>query len=228
MVEIINELKKENYNLEYFVKEVQENEKIRDIIVKELLNNVDIKTKLHCYEILDKASLKEPKLFYKYWDGFYSLIKSNDYNYRNIGSTLIANLISVDKNNLFDEIAEEYFAHINDEYFKTSQVFIKNITRISKVNDKYIERLTDIYLNIDNIWTYNEKQKEQLKFDIIRFFETFYVKIDKKEQVVKYVQNLANSVSPKTRRRSKNSKLKKYYKWEAFFLSIIFFYYRKV
>ncbi|QQK07441.1 hypothetical protein [Miniphocaeibacter halophilus] len=212
MIEIIDEFKKDDYNLENFVKEVQEDEKLRDRIVKELLGSSDIKIILDCYEILNKASLENPKLFYKYWKNFYSLIKSRDYNHRNIGSTLIANLISVDENNLFEEIAEEYFSHINDEYFKTSQVFIKNITRISKVNDKYIERLTDIYLNIDNIWTYNEKQKEQLKFDLIRFFETFYGKIDKKEQVVKYVQDLANSVSPKTRRRSKNSKLKKYYK----------------
>ncbi|HHX67132.1 MAG TPA: hypothetical protein GX708_03630, partial [Gallicola sp.] len=185
MVEIIEELKKDDYNLEYFVKEVQEKKILRDRIVKELLNNSDIKIVLHCYEILNKASLENPKLFYEYWNEFYSLIKNEDYNYRNIGSTLIANLISVDEKNLFNEIAEEYFSHINDEYFKTSQVFIKNITRISKVNDKYIEKLTDIYLNIDNIWTYKEKQKEQLKFDIIRFFETFYVKIDKKEVVVK-------------------------------------------
>lgn len=212
MENFIYEVSKEDYDIDYFLQEIQKDELLKVEIIENLLGNKDIMVYYHCYEILDKATLENPDNFYKYWNDFYSLLSHENSYHRDIGLTLIGNIISVDKENLFKGISNEYFSHIEDENFKVVNSCLKNINRICKYKKEYIEDITKVYLNIDNIWKFNEKQRELLKFYIIRFFETFYNDIEEKDTVVEYVKNLSSSISPKTRRRAKSSKLKKYYK----------------
>lgn len=211
MENFILEINKENYNIDFFMEEVQKNIKLKNYLVNELLTNKNELIYKNCYEILDKASLENPEQYYIYWNEFAKLLLSKNYLHREYGLILIANIISVDKDNLFEKINREYFNHINDKEFKVVNTCLKNINKISVYKKEYIEEITEIYLNIDDLWKFNEKQKEQMKFYIIRFFETFYNDINEKEIIVEYVKKLSSSINPRTRRRSKSSKLKKYY-----------------
>ena len=58
----------------------------------------------HCYYILDKASSRNPELFYKDWKKFEKLLDHENSYHRTIGVVMLSNLITADKEKLFDKI----------------------------------------------------------------------------------------------------------------------------
>ncbi|WP_099203409.1 hypothetical protein [Miniphocaeibacter massiliensis] len=213
MENLIKEIKKENFDIDFYVKEIQENFDIRNEVISNLLYNKDTMVYYHCYYILDKATKENPVLFYKYWNDFYSLLSYKNYYYRDIGLTLLANLSKIDKENLFDRIKNEYFSHLNEANFEMANNCVKNINIVCKNKSKYLQEVVEIYLNIEKIVDFPEKQRELIKFEIIKFFDMNYENIEKKEKVIEFIQKATSSISPKTRRRAKASRLKKYFKY---------------
>ncbi|WP_432662990.1 hypothetical protein R9X47_20685 [Wukongibacter baidiensis] len=200
---LIEKIADKNVNIDEFVEVVMGDENIREEIINQLLTNKNIMVYYHCYYIISKASEEKPGLFYKYWDGFASLLEHKNSYHRDIGLTIIANLTKADENNLFSNVFQKYIQRFNDAKFMTAQCFVKNIKKVLKSKKEYKEQIINLLLDVDNICTYPEKQKELLKSDIIEVLDEIFEITVNSDIIVEFVRNQSCSVSPKTRKRVK-------------------------
>ena len=205
MDNLLIEIKKKDFDLDFFIEEVFINENLKDILVDKLLNDKDIMMYYHAYYILDGASKRNPLAFYKYWEDFYSLIDYDNSYHRDIGLTLLANLTAVDSKNLFSNISKKYFSYINDEKFMTAHKTVENINKLCENKTEYINMVVDLFLSIDSICDFPEKQIELMKYNIIDFFENHYTSIENKDGIIEFVLKAKDSISPKTKKKAKGS-----------------------
>lgn len=191
-------------NVDEFVELVINNNRIRGELVKQLVTNPDIMVYYHCYYIISKASQERPELFYNYWNDFSLLLHHKNSYHRDIALTIIANLTKVDCENLFLEIFDDYFDHINDEKFMTALCCIRNSKKII-CNKKSVEnQIIDMLLVTDNNCDFSIKQKELLKYDILEIFDEIYVNSSRKSEIDNFIKNQLNSASPKTKKKAKD------------------------
>lgn len=202
--DLISKIADKNVNIDEFVEFAINEEHLRDEIINQMLNNKDIMIYYHSYRIISKASELKPKLFYKYWDDFASLLNHGNSYHRDFGLTLTANLTKVDKENKFSIIFQDYFKCINDAKFMTARHCIQNTAKILANKHTLNESIINILLDIDSQCDFPKKQKALLKSDIIELFNKFYEQINDKERVNKFVKVELNSVSPKTKKNAKN------------------------
>lgn len=204
---LIDEIKKKDLDIEGLAKRAIEDKKSRDQVVYHLIADKNIMIYYHCYYILSYASEINPKLFYKYWDDFVSLLNHNNSYHRDIGMTLIANLVSVDTDGKFDNIFDKYISHINDKKFMTSQCCIKSLKKIAQERKDLIDAIVSVLLQIDDRTSYFKKQKELLKYGVLDIFQIVYNRSNHKNEIKLFIENCIESISPKTRNMAK--KLKK-------------------
>lgn len=206
---LIEKISDKDVDICSFAELVVDDESLREEVINQLLTNKDIMVYYHCYYIIAKASEENPKLFYKYWDDFSSLLKHENSYHRDIGLTIIANLTKADEKDLFSILYKQYIEHFNDTKFMTGQCFVKNLKKIIKYKSEYIERVVELLLEVDNRCNYLEKQKELLKSDIIEVLGEVYEKTKYKSEIEEFVIYQSNSISPKTKKKAKEF-LKRY------------------
>jgi hypothetical protein len=120
-----------------FISPAISEDNFKDILVKHLLTTDSINIYYHSYLILKKATKTDPSLFYCYWDKFVSLLKYDNSYHRNYGMDLIANLVAVDKDNLFDSIITDYYKQLNDEKISTIKHCIINSVTIIRFKPQF-------------------------------------------------------------------------------------------
>lgn len=207
--ELIKDIADKNVDIDRYVELVLSNTDIRSTVVDNILNNPSIMVYYHCYNIISKASEKEPSLFYEYWNDFALLLNHRNSYHRDIGLTIIANLTKVDNENLFLFIYDTYIELFNDIKFMTAECFVKNLKKVVVYKPEYEESLVTLLLDVDNRCSYTVKQKELLKSIIIEFFDLVYEKTLYQEKILSFVNDQVGSISPKTRKIAQNF-LKKY------------------
>jgi hypothetical protein len=140
----------------------------RDILIKHLIKNEAINIYYHSYMILNEVTKIVPSLFYCYWDKFVWLLKHENSYHRNYGMDLIANIIPVDKDNLFEPILDDYYKQLNDEKLVTIKHCIENSIAIIKAKPK----LTTIIISkiIDSLRVNTNSEKHQ-NFLILKFLK---------------------------------------------------------
>lgn len=200
---LLEVIRDKNIDVQDFANRVIADEVLRDEIVKELLTNKDIMVYYHCYYIVSRASEIRADLFYKYWDDFVVLLDHKNSYHRDIGLTVIANLVSVDEKHCFDHIFEDYLSHIDDEKFMTAQCFVKNLRKVVENREDLRVKVIGTLLEIDKKSSYPVKQRELLKYDILEIFDMIYIESDLKERINYFIINALDSISPKTRKKAK-------------------------
>lgn len=134
-------------------------EAFREILVKYLMTTDSINVYYHSYLILNEVTKTEPSLFYCYWEEFSSLLHYNNSYHRNYGMDLIANLIVVDKDNLFEQIIDDYYKQLKDEKISTVKYCISNSVRIIRAKPKFAKRI--ISAIIDSLRINDNSEKHQ-------------------------------------------------------------------
>lgn len=200
---LLDEIKKKDVDIEIIAKKIIKDTGCRNEVVKQLMTNKDIMVYYHSYYILSRASEINPQLFYMYWDDFVTLLDNNNSYKRDIGMTMIANLIIVDIDKKFDNIFDEYINCINDEKFMIAQCCVKNLKRIIQQREDLIGEVVQILLRIDDITSYPQKQKELLKYDVLDIFDIVYEKVEDRNNIQLFIENCLESISPKTRKMAK-------------------------
>ncbi|WP_051412091.1 hypothetical protein [Halonatronum saccharophilum] len=206
---ILKEISQKDFDRDYFVKLINSNSIIREFIINELITNSNIMIYYHCYYVVNDASKKAPSLYYKYWNKFIKLLDYDNSYYRNIGLTLIANLVEVDEENRLSLIWSKYLEHINDEKFITGECCINNIRIILKTRADMIDEVVNILLNFEKVWNYTEKQIALLEYSVLNIFDDLFFRGDYTDEVVCFIKKRASSISPKTRKKAKQL-IKKY------------------
>lgn len=206
---LIEEIRDKNIDVEYFINRVIEEKDLRDEIVTQLLTNKDIMVYYHCYYIVSKSSALKPELFFQYWNDFVILINHKNSYHRDIGLTIIANLVSVDTKHLFDIILIDYLDHINDKKFMTAQCCIKNLAKIVKERKDLREIIVEVLLKLEEKCSYPKKQKELLKYGVLEILDIIYDQCDNKDSINAFIEKATSSISPKTKKKA--IKLKRKY-----------------
>ena len=205
---LIREISDTNVNIEKYTDIVLKDEKIRREIVNQMLTHKHIMVYYHCYYILDRATSRNPELFYDNWKNFEKLLDHENSYHRTIGLVMISNLIKVDKEKYFDSISDKYFMFINDEKITTARDCVVCTGKILEQRSDYIDKVIKLYLDMEKICKFKENQKALLLYDIFVIFDEFYEKTSfKKEIDKKILDNLKNS-SPKTRKKANELKKK--------------------
>jgi hypothetical protein len=208
MENLLREISDVNVDIEEYADIVLNDEKIRKELVNQMITHKHIMVYYHCYYILDKASSRNPELFYCDWEKFEQLLDHKNSYHRTIGLVMISNLVEADKKHFFDKISDRYFMFINDEKITTARDCIVHTRKILKARPDYINKAVKLYLNMETVCQFKENQKALLLYDIFVTFEEIYEKTIYKSEINEMIlANLKNS-SPKTRKKAKELAVK--------------------
>ena len=119
---------------------------------------------------------------------------------------MIANLTEVDDQDLFNDIFDDYFRHIDDKKFMTAQCCVKNTVKIINFKPNLTEQIVELLLEIDHQTNYPERQLELLKYDVLDVFERVYPKTQSQKKIDSFIQAPVNSISPKTKKKARQIK----------------------
>lgn len=140
----------------------------RDILVKHLLDNDSINIYYHSYLILNEATKIKPSLFYGYWDKFTSLLKYDNSYHRNYGMDLIANLVTIDKDNLFELIIDDYYKQLHDEKISTIKYCISNSSKIIQEKPQLTTRIIQKIIDSLKVNDHSEKHQNFLVSEFLK------------------------------------------------------------
>ena len=201
--DLIEKIAEKDFDVDNFVEIAITDDVAREEIVNQMLTNSAIMVYYHCYYIVEKASRKQPELFYQFWDQITKLLDHKNSYHRDFAVEIIGNLTKVDQENRFVEIEEEYFSIINDEKFMTGNCCVKNLLKIYRHKAAQRERIIETLLDIDNRCDYTEKQKGVFKADVLEIFDEVYEEVPRRDEINGFIKAEANSISPKTRKKAK-------------------------
>ena len=199
-------LDKKDINIDLHANEIIKN---RDLI-PEYLDGLFSKNEIYyhnCFNVLNTISEKKPDFLYPYWDFFVNHLKSSNHFHKTAAIIIIANLTSVDKQNKFERIFDEFYDNLKSEKTITPIYLMKFSGRIVNFKPNLEEKITKILLNVESL--HPGKQIELVKSAVIESFSEFFYKAKNKNEIISFVEKQLDSESPKTRKTAKDF-LKKY------------------
>jgi hypothetical protein len=149
-----------------------------------------------CAKMLMDLSKEYSEKLYPFIDSFMKLLDSK---YRIItwkAMAIIANLARVDKDNKIDTIFEKYYSFLNDEYMVTVANVVGNSEKIASAKPHMINKITDELLKVESISLTPHLTEECRRVIIektIKFFSSFFDKIEQKKKVVAFAKRQVNS-----------------------------------
>ncbi len=201
--ELLKKISGPDVNIDEFVQMTTDDARVRDEIVHQMLTNTDIMVYYHCYYVVSKASQERPELYYPYWVMMVPLLKHANSYHRDFGLTILANLTSVDSEDRFTRIFDDYFEHINDKKFMTAQCCVRNSQKIIHHKPPLRDQIIGLLLELDNRCAYPDKQKALLKCDVLEIIDNIYQETQDKMGIETFIMAQVNSLSPKTKKKAK-------------------------
>ena len=205
---LLTEISDANADIEKYTEIVLKDEEIRKELVNQMVTHKHIMVYYHCYYILDKASSRNPELFYKDWEKFEKLLDHENSYHRTIGLVMISNIIKADEEKRFDKISDKYFMFINDEKITTARDCVTSTGKILRQRPDYIDKVVKLYLNMEKICEFKENQKALLLYDMFMIFGEFYENTSYKEEINKMILENIKNTSPKAGKKARELKKK--------------------
>jgi hypothetical protein len=187
-------------DIEDIIKKVIKDKKLLNKLLQEILSKKD-EIRTRNYKILLKISKTHPSIMYSKWYFLVDLLDSDNHFHRYIAINLIANIISVDIDNKFNEIFDIYFGNIEGNRTMVAGQTVLNSGKIAKEIPNLRLKIINILLNIDKI--HQGKQTELLKGYAIEAFNDFFDEILDKKDILIFVKTQLNSNSPRTKKIAK-------------------------
>ena len=189
-------LDKKDINIDLHANEIIKN---KDLI-PEYLDGLFSKNEIYyhnCFNVLNAISEKKPDFLYPHWDFFANHLKSSNHFHKTAAIIIIANLTSVDKQNKFERIFDEFYDNLKSEKTITPIYLMKFSGRIVNFKPNLEEKITKILLNVESL--HSGKQIELVKSAVIESFSEFFYKAKNKNEIISFVEKQLDSESPKTR-----------------------------
>ncbi|MDV3429291.1 MAG: hypothetical protein LIR50_20080 [Bacillota bacterium] len=150
-----------------------------------LLNEKNDEIRYAAFLALQSRSEYSPDV-YTYWDDLSERLGSSNSYQRSIGIMLIAENVRWDKQNKFDELAESYLSHCDDEKFITSRQTIQSINKWISYKENLFQAVMQKLMSI-GISKYKETQRKLLQMDILNVLSQIQ-KIKPCNAIEKYVK----------------------------------------
>jgi hypothetical protein len=200
---ILGDISKPDFDRQKYIKQIQRDEVLRNLLIEQMISNKNIMVYYHCYEIISEASYIRPELFYPHWRSFYRLLNHKNSYHRDIGLTIIANLSKVDTQNLTDAIIGEYMQHIRDAKFMTASCCIRNCSKIMLNKPDLMKKIIPYLINIENDTIFPPKQQDYLIGDIIKAFDVVFDQYENRTELIGFIEGHTRTRSPKTNQLAK-------------------------
>lgn len=193
--EILHKLENKSITKKELLQKVEQNSDL----LPEIINGVyspKASLRYGCAKVLMDLSETHPEKMYPFID---SVIELLDSKYRILtwnAMAIIANLAKVDKDNKIDSIFEKYYSFLNDEYMVTVANVVGNSAKIASAKPYMIKKITDELLKVENISLTPHLTEECRRVIIekaVRFFSSFFDKIEQREKVVSFAKRQVNS-----------------------------------
>lgn len=179
-------------------------------VINEALKDLDSNTeklRYNAFKILLPYSEVSPGKLYSAWDTLVKILNKDEVSNKYVAIPLIANLVSIDKENKFDQIFDIFYDLLNHESPVVSPHIAGQSGKIIKAKPYLQEKI------LEELFSTDEKsacrQKELLKSYVIDALDVCFDVIKDKEKALHFAENQIASESPKTKKRAKEF-LKKY------------------
>jgi len=197
---MISELEQKDINPEIFAEKIIANPDCINQYLDGLLSKNET-YRYNCFKVLYVVSEEKPSLLYPHWDFFINHFRSEN-NYHKMSTVLIiANLTSVDTENKFETIFDEFYENLKSKKTIVPIYVIKSSGKIVNFKPNLERKITDLLLNIENI--HPGKQIELVKSAVIESFSEYYKNTEEKNKIIDFVKKQLYSKSPKTRNVAK-------------------------
>jgi hypothetical protein len=183
-----------------------------EYIIKQAINDLDTnseKFRNKAFNILLPISENNPELLYSEWHRILSILNKKEVSNKYVAIPLLANMISVDKDNKFEKIFDEFYELLNHESPVVSPHIAGQSGKILKAKPYLQEKILEKLLSTDE--KSQCRYKELLKSYVIDALDNCYNEIENKDKIIRFVEKQIYSESPKTKKRAREF-LKKYKK----------------
>ena len=169
-------------------------------LLKILMNEIQSKNntvRANAFNTLMILSEDNGELLYPHWDHFQEMLKSSNNYHKYIAVYLLASLTSVDIENRFKNVFDDYYKILEGEKLMTASHVVLNSSRIVSNKPELKSKIIEKLLNTDEL--HKGKQKELIKAYVIDAFENINLEEEDMERIDNFVKLQLDSSSPKTR-----------------------------
>lgn len=176
---------------------------LRDLLVEGSVEKNET-VRYNCVRVLFRALEREPRLFYRYWDQFASMVGSVNGFHRSAGAQAIAHLTVVDSDCRLDRIFRQYLRLLDDDKVMVSHYFIETLDRIYRARPDLQRKVLTTLLSIDKT-RHPEPRKELLKADILAVFDRLFDVLPtlERKKAAAFAERCLESKSGKTRKAAR-------------------------
>lgn len=171
-----------------------------EVLLHELLRGVrskDDTIRQNSFKSLQIIAEENPHSLYPQWDYFQEMLSSRNSYHKYIAIYILASLTSVDVDNRFEGIFDEYYGILAGDKAMTSAHVALNSSIIIRNKPELESRIVDILMSIDDI--HQGKQKELIKAYAIESLMKIYPDVSDPQKIEEFVRTQLDSKSPKTR-----------------------------
>lgn len=201
------------------LKQLEAKEITADDLAKRVKRNLDLlptifegvsskkpRVRYGCVKILNIISEEHPEQLYPKWDFFVKLLDSDKKILRWNALIILANLASVDSENMFEKIFEKYYERMNDGVLVTVANVIDNSGKIAKAKPNLTRKITSKLLHIEHLSTtphLTEECKNILTGKAILAFSEFFDQIKRKDEVILFARRQLDNTRNATSKKAK-------------------------
>jgi hypothetical protein len=155
-------------------------------------------TRFEAYKAVLAVSADKPELIYPHWDTLVEFLRNEGADTKFMAVQLIANTVRADSEKKFEKLVDEFYKELSHESIVVAPHVALSSAKIIKAKPHLMDKITGLLLNIDKVTTC--KHPELVKAYVIEAFDGYIDKVSDKRKIIAFVNDQADSTSPKTRK----------------------------
>ena len=194
---MLSELTKKDVDTEFIAEKALKDKDVLSALYEGILSKTDT-VRENSFKALLLISETHPEVLYPHWDYFANLLDSTNSYTVYIGMYIIAHLVKVDTENIFDKVFDRYYSIFSGKRTMTAAHAAKLSGKIAIYKPALQGKITERLLSIDEI--HKGSQKELIKGYAIEAFSEYFEEAEDKEEILQFVRGQLQSTSPKTKK----------------------------
>lgn len=169
-------------------------------VLSELLDGLEIKEETYrynCHKVLMLISKTKPEMLYPAWDYLVGHLSSVNSYHKMSATLLLANIVAVDQENMFDDIFDVFYRLLDDRSMVVAYYVASSSANIIRAKPHLQEIIIDSLLDIDSTH-HPTGRKEMIKTGIIETLDAIYEDYENKPRLMEFVEKQVDSESRKT------------------------------
>jgi truncated hemoglobin YjbI len=157
----------------------------------------------NCLRALLLLAEENPLLLYSYWEVFVELLRSQNTYFKLRGANLIAAVVSVDRENRFEDVFDDYYDLLDGKSVIAACYIAGNSGRIARAKPHLQARITTRLLSIDNTH-HPPGRRDLIKGHAVEAFGEYAEQSEDRSKILEFVRAQLESESPRTRKKARD------------------------